>query len=379
MDALVLNFLSSVGVVYDRFAAPHWLWLIALWPLWMVLLYGARLPLGEDDIGALQARQQSRFWHPLIHLQQGGRQPVVKRRALGWRKALLELLRGVVICSVALALAQPERLQPEPPKPQQKTVRDVVFVIESSTTFLLEDYRLNGQPESRMNAVKRVLDGFMGSLSGNRFGLIIYAQNAYTLMPLTSDLLAARLYLKRLKPYLAGRTDEAMGEALGLALKQTEAGMQQGDENTLKRVVVLISDGLSQPSRLALDEAENYAQMMNVPIYTVGVGASSAEADARDTAGLIYQALEAESLRRLAAATNGQYYQIGGGDDLQNVLAAIDRSAGVPMETPPAKPKIIALYWQPLLWGWGVLAFYALLSVWLAGRTGEDVAVQEAG
>nr|WP_246261903.1 VWA domain-containing protein [Thiomicrorhabdus cannonii] len=375
---MIVNFLAQSGWVIDRFAAPMWLWLLALWPLWWLVTHFGLIRLGQDDLRELQARQQTRFWHPLIHLQSGAVRLAPKPLRLGWRKGLLELLRGFIIAGLALALAQPERLQPEPPQPQQKTVRDVVFVIESSASFLLEDYRVNDQPESRMNAVKRVLDSFMGGLNGNRFGLIVYAQNAYTLMPLSSDLHAARLYLKRLKPYLAGRTDEAMGEALGLALKQTEAGMQHGDDNTLKRVVVLISDGLAQPSRVALDEAINYAQMMNVPIYTVGVGASSREADQRLYSGLLYQPLESESLRHLAAATNGRYYQIGGGDDLQNVLAAIDRSAGVPMVRPPSAPKIIALYWQPLLWSWGMLALYALLSPLLLAKTARALAKEVA-
>lgn len=375
MEALVLDLLVQFGWVVDRFAAPAWLWLMAFWPLWLLAVYAGLIRVGQDDLRALRARQQIRFWHPLIHLQRGIHKRLVSRKGLGWRKALLEGLRGVMIAGLALALAQPERLQPEPPQPQQKTVRDVVFVIESSASFLLEDYRLNDQPESRMNAVKRVLDGFMGGLSGNRFGLIVYAQNAYTLMPLSSDLHAARLTLKRLKPYLAGRTDEAMGEALGLALKQSEASMQHDDENTLKRVVVLISDGLSQPSRLALDEAINYAQMMNVPIYTIGVGASSSDADQRLYSGLLYQPLESESLRRLAASTNGQYYQIGGGEDLQKVLTAIDRSAGVPMVRPPSELKIIALYWQPLLWSWGAFMLYGLFSLLLGrGRFAADEA-----
>ncbi len=366
MESLVISLLGSLYLDVDNFVTPVWLWLILLWPLLWLFQVVSLGPIqsAEDDLKQLQAQRQFVFRHPLIHLQNRIRQISPKAKpAFSWLKLALQLLRGLAIVSLAVALAQPQKIQPSDPLPQEKTVRDIVFVIESSASFLLPDYQVNGHSDTRMNVVKSVLDQFIGGLAGNRFGLTIYAQQAYTLMPLSSDQTAARLNLKRLKPYLAGRTDEALGEALGLALKQTEKGMQKGDEDTLKRVVVLISDGQAHRSRIDVEEAINYAQMMNVPIYTVGVGASGEEADQRVYSGLIYQPLESESLKRIAAETNGQYYQIGSGDDLQKVLHTIDQTEGVPFLAPPSPPRKIPLYQWPLLVGVASLLVYLLLSI----------------
>ncbi len=377
MEALLVTLSANLfGIEGLEFANPAGLWLLFLWPLLWILsgfnqLFGGAQ---NDDLTQLQSQRQLVVKHALIHKMQ----PVGSaKRVLKWRfsvvKMGLNLLRGIIIMSLAIALAQPEKIQNLAPLPQQKTVRDIVFVIESSASFLLPDYQVDGHPETRMNVVKNVLDQFISGLEGNRFGLAIYAEQAYTLMPLTSDQTAARLNLKRLKPYLAGRTDGAMGEALGLALKQTSESSQNGrsqqaETDTLKRVVVLISDGLSQPSRLALSEAINYAQLLQVPIYTIGVGTNSQAADKRLYTGLLYQPLESDSLKAIASETQGQYYEIGSGQDLNRVLQKINEAEGVPYETPPRPPRHIALYDLPLSISVISLLCYLFLSLLLANK-----------
>ncbi len=377
MELLLVDLLSNLfGIEGLEFANSDGLWLLFLWPLLWVLsglnhLFGG---VQNDDLTQLQSQRQLVVKHALIHKMQpfGSAERVLK-----WRfsviKMGLNLLRGIIIMSLAVALAQPEKIQELAPLPQQKTVRDIVFVIESSASFLLPDYQVDGHSETRMNVVKNVLDQFISGLEGNRFGLAIYAEQAYTLMPLTSDQTAARLNLKRLKPYLAGRTDGAMGEALGLALKQTRQPPQNGrtkqtESDTLKRVVVLISDGLSQPSRLALSEVINYAQLLQVPIYTIGVGTNNQAADKRLYTGLLYQPLESGSLKAIASETQGQYFEIGSGQDLNRVLQKINKAEGVPYETPPRPPRHVALYEIPLSISVVSLLCYLFLSLLLANK-----------
>lgn len=376
MEAWLINLLQLEEIV---FAQPEWLWLMVLWPLfWMISTITTSLGSSQaDDLSQLQAQRQLVVKHALIDQMKTTSATQGKTKwQLSPLRLFFNLLRGLILISLAIALAQPEKIQALEPQPQQKTVRDVLFVIESSASFLLPDYQINGQAESRMEVVKSILDQFISSLEGNRFGLAIYAEQAYTLMPLTGDQTAARLNLKRLKPYLAGRIDNAMGEALGLALKQTDirANSQnsqqppQTSKDTLKRVIILISDGLSKPSRLPISEAINYAQMMQVPIYTVGVGSSRKEADKRLYTGLLYQPLESNSLKTIAKETQAQYFEIGSGADLGRVLEQINQAEGVPYEAPPRPPRHIALYHKPLTATILLLLTYLLLSFSLAGR-----------
>ncbi|NPA72044.1 MAG: VWA domain-containing protein [Gammaproteobacteria bacterium] len=387
MEHFLIQLLGLEGI---QFAQADWLWGIVIWPvLWATnALLQARGRTVVDDLVQLQAQRQLVVKHALIHKMAD--QPLATARktwTFSGKKFVLNLVRGLMVSFLCIALAQPQKEQPLEPLPQQKTVRDVVFVIESSASFLLPDYQVNGQSETRMNVVKAVLDRFIADLEGNRFGIAIYAEQAYTLMPLTSDQTAARLTLKRLKPYLAGRVDYAMGEALGLALKQTDLGIQAAqlkqasvkgkqqagtsDHQALKRVVVLISDGLSKPSRLPLADAVNYAQLMNVPIYTIGVGAGSADADKRLYTGLLYQPLESDSLKAIAKATQAQYFEVGSGQDLNRVLQQINAAEGVPFESDQRPPQHIPLMHIPLQAAVITLFIYLLLSLLLSGGLGS--------
>lgn len=317
-----------------QFTDPQWFALILLVPL---LALAHRFYPGKNDWTAAATAKSMFFRHPLIDRMQLVSRAPGKSHVVAW---LLNLLRLCLLGLIVSALANPVKTVSLPPEPQKKTVRDVVFVIESSASFLLPDYRIDGRPTTRMQVVKSVLDQFVAGLQGNRFSFIVYADQAFTLMPLTADTMTARLMLKRLKPYLAGRTDEATGEALGLALQQAEHNTQ----TTQKRIVILISDGMSRASRIPIAEAINYAQGLNLPIYTVGVGAGTAEADQRQFSGLLYQPLESGSLKRIAEETRGQYFQIDSRESLQKVLTKIDQTEGVEIKSAPPKTKQIELY-----------------------------------
>ncbi|MDX1351542.1 MAG: VWA domain-containing protein [Thiomicrorhabdus sp.] len=371
MEAWLLQLINMTGLVINAepdslaFESPDWLWLIVIWPLlWWI---SSRF-VANNDLSEVMARRQLKVKHALIHKVQHAK-PVAHPMVFSFRQLVFNLLRGLAISLIAIALAQPVQKLATPAEPNNKTVRDIVFVVESSASFLLPDYVMNGQQETRMNVVKQVLDDFMAKLEGNRFGLAVYADSAFTMLPLTADQTVARLSLKRLQPYLAGRTDTAMGEALGLALKQTDKtpGITKANASTLKRVVVLISDGLSQPSKIELTEAVNYAQLLQVPIYTIGVGASNQQADKRLYTGLLYQPLEAESLQAIAQQTSGQYFQVGSGAEISAVLEQINQAEGVPYESPPSPPQKQDLSPYPLLAGLVVLAIYWLLSLFWTG------------
>ncbi|WP_232023451.1 vWA domain-containing protein [Thiomicrorhabdus aquaedulcis] len=376
-EAILLRGLSALNQTPVEFAHAQWLWLVVLWPLlWGVSAWLKRQQTTGfiDDVQHWQASQTLNVRHPLLGVWLAQRalnpgdntQQIRHVDALAW---LLQGLRGVIIVALAVALASPYKIEtpilnPSLTNTAEKKVRDIQLVIESSASFLLPDYQLNGQPAKRMDVVKSVLDGFVAQLPGNQFGLTVYAEQAYTLMPLTPDIAATRLNLQRLQPHLAGRTDEALGEALGLALKGASAQMNknsgltrpgQVDLSDLKesnpsnppnasnaqrnRVLVLISDGQSKPSRLDLAEAVNYAQWLNVPIYTIGVGAGHATADTRVFTGLLYEPLDAQSLQWLAQQTQGVYYQVGSGEALQTVLQQIEHSSGQPLPLIAAAPQ----------------------------------------
>jgi len=336
-------------VVYQN---PLAFWLLLVIPIF-IWVYQRQANASDWDVLANQKNLV--FRHPLI--DQLNFSKSIKKKPFSLMQWLLHFLRYTLLILAVLALAKPIKEVPLPPEPQTKTVRDIVFVIESSASMMLSDYEIDGKPTARMEVVKNVLDQFVAGLDGNRFSFVLYAEDAYTLMPMTSDATTARLMLKRLRPYLAGREDQALGEALGLALLQAE----KVTDNTQRRIVVVFSDGENKPSRVNVAEAINYAQGMNLPIYTIGVGAGSKAADKREFAGLLYQKLEDKSLKHIAEQTQASYFQVGSRQALQNVLKKIDAAEGVEIASPRLKNKTVELYPYLLAVLLMVFVFYAAL------------------
>ncbi|UQB42235.1 VWA domain-containing protein [Thiomicrospira microaerophila] len=339
-----------------QFAQPAWFWLLLLWPLLQLLTQPWRAKTQASDSANV-------FFHPRIAAffkSQTGRaaQPQAAFSRLGYGVSFV--LKTLILISLLAALANPQRQIEQAPNISSQPVRDIALVVESSVSFILEDYQLDGQAASRMEVVKSVLDQFIGGLAHNRFSIAVYAEQAYTLVPMTADAHAVRANLQRLQPYLAGRTDPAMGEALGLALR--EVANQQSEIE--KRILVLVSDGLQSQSRIELSAIVDYAESLDVPIYTIGIGAGSLEADQRRYSGLIYQPIETASLQFLAQHTGGQFYQVGGAEDLSRVLAAIEQHEGVEtqdMSQARWREESLAVY--PLGLALGLFALWWLLSL----------------
>lgn len=367
MESLMISGLSYWGV--EGFKTPFWLWGMLLLPVFWWLSLKSRW---HDDFAQYQQTKTLTVKHSLLDLHLAEKKPKFQDQGF-WKQqravwVSLQVFRSLIVTALLVALAQPFAEEERSPQPPEKTQRELVFVIESSASLLLPDYQLQAQSVPRIEAVKQVLDRFMAGLVGNRFGLVVYAEQAYSLLPLTMDHEAARLSLLRLKPYMAGRTDEAMGEALGLALEQNRQLSVLTEPEVIakrkekvparKRVVVLISDGLSRSSRLKIDEAINYAQQMQIPVYTIGVGASSESADTRKFRGLIYQPLEEESLKKIAEETGGRYFRVDGREQLENVLQQIDSLEGVPVTLPSPQKNIQPLFVPFLMIGLSLIALY---------------------
>ncbi len=336
------------------FAHPQWAWLLALLPLWWALQRRFR---GVSVPETLKKGHTGHFRHPFFHVFVGVKNPT--RKFSGGPPVWLSGLQAMVLLLGVLALMEPGR---ERVVQQVETVHarhQLAFVVESSVTMTLPDYGTDSRPLSRMEAVQVALTGLMERLDQGRYGLVLYGEQAATWLPMTTDRQLFVETLKRLKPYLLGRTDEGVGAGLGLALRQ-------GDLDA----VVLISDGINRPSGISLTEVVALAQARKVPVYTVGVGAGKARP--RNTAGLIFQPLDAGPLRQLASLTGGRFFAINDGEGLMRALAAIQRHTGSRWtETKQLKQ------WQsfsPVLIGLalGLLMLYGVAVWWWIRREVKD-------
>ncbi|OAD46350.1 BatB protein [Polaribacter atrinae] len=136
---------------------------------------------------------------------------------------------------------------------------DIVFALDVSKSMLAEDIAPN-----RLEKAKQIISKTIEKLGSDRVGIIIYAGNAYPLLPITTDHAAANMFLQNANPDMVSSQGTDINGALELAKTY-----YNNDEQT-NRFLIIISDGEDHQ-----EETKQVAQTLTeegVKIYTIGVG-----------------------------------------------------------------------------------------------------------
>lgn len=238
---------------------------------------------------------------------------------------------------LCLAAARPQIIG-EPIRLRAES-RDIMLVLDISTSMLEPDFALGGRRATRLDAVKKVVSDFADKRANDRIGLILFGTRAYLQTPLTFDKAALKEILYSMQAGMAGDST-SIGDAVALALKNLQTS-QDKDE----KVIILLTDGENNDGSLSLGQAVQLAADEKVKIYTIGVGAPSMffKMLSLGRAGLDEQGLNA-----LAQTTKGQYFRAESASDLQKVYNLIDK-----LEPSAGDERYIRetteLYFYPLL------------------------------
>ncbi|TDK23270.1 VWA domain-containing protein [Luteimonas aestuarii] len=241
--------------------------------------------------------------------------------------------------------------------------RDLMLAVDLSGSMAEEDMRLGGRVVDRLTAAKAVLADFLDRREGDRVGLIVFGGRAYALAPLTLDRDTVRDQLLDSSVGLAGR-ETAIGDAIGLAVKRLRA------QDAQQRVLVLLTDGVSNAGLLDPDRAARIARDEGVRIHTIAFGGDvqplSMFGFRLPRAGADLEIDEA-ALARIAGATGGRAFHARDAEELGGIYAEIDRLEPVQRAGPGVRP-LLELYRWPLALALlcGALALWPLRLRWPA-------------
>jgi Ca-activated chloride channel family protein len=260
-------------------------------------------------------------------------------RAAGGRRSdplqgLSRLLRLGTLLALAVVVAGPLARDPRPPPPGEGL--DVVLVVDTSLSMRALDAEVDGEWRTRLDLAREVVRRFAlhRVVAGDRVGLVVFGETAFTQCPLTSDgrLLAAAL--ERVVPGMAGEAT-ALGDALALAVKRV--AVEAGEKPTgTGRVVVILTDGRSNAGVIPTDVAIGLARAREIRVHTVGIGSEGevpiAGSEGRAGRGLRFERhdLDAETLAEIAHATRGRFFEARTPSDLEAVYREIDSLERVP-------------------------------------------------
>ena len=239
---------------------------------------------------------------------------------------------------LVVAIARPQYL--EPPVSRTLPTRDLMLLVDLSGSMETADFNnAAGETVDRLTAVKEVLDEFLTRREGDRVGLIVFGNAAFTQVPFTQDLEAARILLEETRVRMAGpRT--AFGDAIGLAITLFE------ESEVEDRVVIALTDGNDTGSRVPPAEAARIAEDRGISIHVIGVG---------DPAAVGEEQLDEEALRTVATTTGGRYFHAADRDELQEIYAELDRIGTREVETATYRPRRDLFHWP--------LAVFLVLSL----------------
>ena len=240
-----------------------------------------------------------------------------------WRVTLMPLqllLRLAVFTLLVLVLARPQTQNSW--KNETMEGIDIMLAMDVSTSMLAEDLKPN-----RIEAAKKVAADFIIGRPNDNIGLTIFAGEAFTQCPMTTDHASLLNLLHNVRTDIAQRLIED-GTAIGMGLANAVSRLK--DSKAKSKVVILLTDGSNNRGDLSPMTAAEIAKSFGVRVYTIGVGTNKVAPYPMSVAGGVQYInipveIDTKMLNDIAAATDGDFYRATNNKELQQIYKEIDK------------------------------------------------------
>jgi Ca-activated chloride channel family protein len=241
-----------------------------------------------------------------------------------WRVRLMPLsmiLRLVAFVLLIIVLARPQTQNSW----KNKTIEgiDIMLAIDVSTSMLAEDLKPN-----RMEAAKQVAAEFIAGRPNDNIGLSIFAGEAFTQCPMTTDHASLLNLLQNVRTDIAARGLIEDGTAIGMGLANAVSRLK--DSKAKSKVVILLTDGSNNRGDISPMTAAEIAKSLKIRVYTIGVGTNKVAPYPMPVAGGIQYVnipveIDDKTLSEIASATEGDFYRATNTKELRNIYKEIDQ------------------------------------------------------
>ena len=229
---------------------------------------------------------------------------------------LPKLLFIVGLGLLLTALARPQ--ESEVLRQTDRDGLDIMLVVDTSGSMQARDFAQGGSRLTRLNAAKEVIREFIAARPDDRIGMVVFGEEAFNQVPLTSDHLGMDHLLRLVDIGVAGAEGTAVGDAMSIA------GQRLDQLDAPSKVMILLTDGRSNMGLDPIRVAEALS-VLNIKVYTIGVGAKqSSSPSLLGLMGRNVEELDEATLISIANATGGAYFRAHDMDSLSGVYAQID-------------------------------------------------------
>lgn len=357
MNWYSLHWFSPAQWQQFRFAHPLALYAVALVPLLFVLRHYLHRRAKQQLNLSIERDLQATVERPVTNAQWWVSQ-------LRWG---LPLGVGTGVALLLTALARPQIVRTL--REEQSLGIDIMLAMDVSSSMTETDL-----PPNRLAAARRVAQAFVKGRRNDRIGLVIFAGEAFSLCPLTTDHPLINQYLTDLSDQMIRTSGTAIGDALARCINRLrESNLVRSDTTqraaastppARSKVIILLSDGDNTAGNLDPLTAARLASAFSIRLYTIAVGRP---ARANPTA----QTVDEGVLKTVAAIGHGSFFRATDAGRLRAVFAQINR-----LERAPVRVRVYEdvqdYYYVYLNWGVGFLLLALALKCTIVGNVLED-------
>ena len=231
------------------------------------------------------------------------------------------ILRTLCLVLLVIAAARPQFYNVS--REIQSPGVDIMLSLDTSGSMQALDFKLDGEPVTRLTAVKKVVSDFIKKREMDRIGLVVFGEEAFTQSPLTLDKGLLLDLVDKLQIGMAGDST-AIGSSIAIGGKRLK------DLDAKARILIVLTDGRNNAGEIMPEEAAEAVHTLGVKIYTIGVGSKGrAPFKVKTPFGtrLVYQQvdLDESTLKKVALKGGGKYFRAADSDQLAEIYEIIDR------------------------------------------------------
>jgi Ca-activated chloride channel family protein len=235
-------------------------------------------------------------------------------------KPFLFVFRLLALSSLIIAMARPRKVDISSQTKSTKGI-DIVMAIDVSGSMLAKDLKPN-----RMEALKKVAENFVEGRPNDRIGIVVYASEAYTKTPVTSDKGIIQEAIQSIK------YDNVLQDGTGIGMGLTTAVNRLKDSKAKSKVIILLTDGVNNAGFIEPETASQIAREYGIKVYTIGIGtngnAMSPYAYAPN-GGFLFRMMPVEIdvnlLQTIARNTGGKYFRASSNSKLESIYKEINK------------------------------------------------------
>lgn len=197
---------------------------------------------------------------------------------------------------------------------------DIVIALDVSTSMLARDFK-----PDRFEAAKDVASQFISGRESDNIGMVIFAGESFTLVPMTTDKTVLLNYIQDINMGML-EDGTAIGDGIATAINRIKNGKAKS------KSIILLTDGSNNTGVVTPITAAEIAKELGIKIYTIGVGSNG---EALYPVGMNYYGkmeyqkmpvvIDEATLKSVASMTGGKYYRATSKNVLKEVFKDIDQ------------------------------------------------------